>query len=255
MEAHKQNDVDLVKVWDSQYSGTNITALKDNALYEKECQAIIGRLLEILDKIPNPKILEIGCGSGELLRRVDVCLRDKISKYELDGVDFSENAISYAKKNSPSHIKFNQNDFLSFFSKTEAKYDVILSQRSIMALMDRESQMLLLESMKSSLTEQGIGIASECFSDSLDAFNKVRKNAGLDIIDKVWHSRYLEEAMFNSVFSKVKFEHFCSTYMLVTRVIYPMFEEPKHNQKIHELASNLPEVGEYSFLKMVVFEK
>jgi SAM-dependent methyltransferase len=247
---------DLKDTWDKQYEGENVTALKDVHLYQIETNAILNELSKHLDNVSTINILEIGCGTGELLRNVSCFLDAKGITYSLTGVDFSENAISLAKSMSPEGFNFYQSDFISFFREiNKNKFDIILSQRSIMALMDLDSQMCLLREMKNCMNEGGVGIVSECFSEALSNFNQYRLEAGLDEIQKVWHSRYLDEQMFQSMFSVSSFYHFCSTYMLTTRILYPMFEEPKHNQKVHEFGSKLPETGDFSFLKMAVFKK
>ncbi len=246
----------LKKTWESQYDGENVTALKDHNLFEIETSAIISEINKHIGISEQINILEIGCGAGELLRRVYANLSTKDINFKLCGVDFSENAILTAKRKSNSNIDFYSADFKSFFSNiNNNKFDIIISQRSIMALMDLDSQVELLSLIKKSLNDKAIGIVSECFQEDLERFNKHRVSAGLSEIEKVWHSNYLNEDMFSSMFSNVHSYHYCSTYMLTTRIIYPMFDNPKHNQKIHQYAAGLPESGDYSFLKMLVFEK
>ena len=114
---------------------------------------------------------------------------------------------------------------------------------------------MLLEQINRVLSPAGIGIFSECFHNDLIRFNDLRKQAGLGAIAKVWHSLYLDESMFTDAFTECSFEHFCSTYMLLTRVVYPMFEEPKHNQLIHEIAAKAAEAGDTSFLKIAIVRK
>lgn len=57
-------------------------------------------LLNEIEKIPDGKLLDIGCGNGNLFN----CIPDK--KYELYGVDFAENMISEAKLNCGEKASF-----------------------------------------------------------------------------------------------------------------------------------------------------
>ena len=71
---------------------------------------------------------------------------------------------------------------------------------------------------------------------------------------KVWHSCYLDENIFQTIFPICEKFDFSSTYWLITRVIYPFFEEPKHNSPIHKFAANISQVGDYSLTKLFVVQ-
>ena len=60
--------------------------------------------------------------------------------------------------------------------------------------------------------------------------------------------------MLEAVFDSVEYIDFCSTYMIVTRLVYPLFEVPKHNQQIHDVAFRLPNSGSESYLKIAVVQ-
>jgi len=124
-----------------------------------------------------------------------------------------------------------------------------------MALMEEENHLEVLTAIEASLTDNGVALLSECFAGSFDRFNVLRQSAGLDPIDKVWHSRHLSEKQVEGIFGQIDYVDFCSSYMLATRLIYPLFEEPIHNSKIHTIARNLPNGGDSSYLKIAVASK
>ncbi len=249
----------LKKTWNDQYDGEKFSSLKDKNLFFLETDAIISHihksLLNFSKKEEEIIILELGCGTGELLRQISRYLHNSFS-FNLNqkniGVDFSINAIKQAKKNASTNQKFICEDFLSYLvSQQSNSFDIIVTQRSIMAIMEEKLQNQMLHEINRVLKKDGVGIFSECFNSGLNHLNQLRKMANLDPIKKVWHSLYLDEKNFFQTFKDVEFNDFCSTYFLITRLIYPYFETPNHNQDIHNIAAKLPNSGTNSFLKLV----
>ena len=253
----------LKKTWNEQYDGEKISSLKDKNLYFLEIKAIISHIYKSIKNFSKKKediiILELGCGTGELLRQINNNLKN-FSSFNLNpkyvGVDFSINAIKQAKKNALDNQTFKCEDFLNYLvSKESNSFDIIVTQRAIMAIMDEKLQNKVLYEINRVLKEDGKGIFSECFNSGLNKLNELRKTANLDPIEKVWHSLYLEEKNFFQTFKNVDFDDFCSTYFLITRIIYPYFDTPIHNQAIHDIASKFPNSGSNSFLKLVQVSK
>jgi SAM-dependent methyltransferase len=242
----------LVDLWNEQYKSSIDTALKDSYLFKLEFDAIFEAIKDNLKSKKKIKILELGCGTGFLISN----LIDKLGELDIDviyeGVDFSADAIKNAKKKKIKNINFFCEDFIKFLVETNSCYDFIITQRSIMALMELKKQDNLLELIKIKLSKTGVGVFSECFEEQLNNLNKLRKIMGLENIQKVWHSLYLKKNQLERYFNDVKYKDFCSTYFFVTRVIYPFFEIPLHNQEIHNRASMLPNYGDVSFLRLAI---
>lgn len=253
----------LKKTWNQQYDGKKISSLKDKNLYFLEVKAIISCIHKIIKNFSKNReefiILELGCGTGELLKQIDNNFKN-LSNFNINpkyvGVDFSINAINQAKKNALENQTFRCEDFLNYLvSKEPNSIDIIVTQRAIMAIMDQELQNQILYEINRVLKEDGAGIFSECFNSGLNNLNQLRELAKLGPIEKVWHSLYLEEENFFQTFEKVDFYDFCSTYFLITRIIYPYFDTPNHNQTIHDIAAKFPNSGTNSFLKLVQVAK
>ena len=247
----------LIDVWNSQYVTSDDTSLKDKNYFDLETNAIIEQIIKYVQKINSSSlnILELGSGTGLLSSLITSKLSEKIyGSFSYTGVDFSDVAVKKSNDRNINNCKFIQNDFINFFENNNEKFDIIISQRSIMALMDNESHIKLLQLLKKSLSNQGIGIFSEVTKQSFEKIQKLRKELSIDPLEKVWHSCYLDEKIFQTVFTSCNIFDFSSIYWLITRVIYPYFEEPKHNSLIHNFASNLSQIGNYGLTKLFVVQ-
>lgn len=247
----------LVDVWNSQYVNSSDTTLKDKNYFNLEVNAILNQILIHFQQIDNStlRILELGSGTGLLSSLLTSILSQKTDKpYFYMGVDFSDVAVKKSNERNLKHCKFIQNDFIEFLENNDEKFDVIISQRSIMALMNPQSHIKLLQLLKNSLSDSGVGIFSEATQQSFEKIQKLRRDLSVPPLEKVWHSCYLDENIFQTIFSSCKIFDFSSTYWLITRVIYPYFEEPKHNSSIHKFAANLSQNGNYGLTKLFVVQ-
>lgn len=95
------------------------------------------------------KILDLGCGPGIYCHELGK--RD----YKVTGIDFSKNAISYAKNHYKNdNTNFICKDIFNFYSTQ--KYEVCLLIYYIYALFDKDKRMKLLKKIYSSLDNNGI---------------------------------------------------------------------------------------------------
>ena len=246
----------LTKVWDEYYQKSKKnTILKDDNFFRLEIQAILEQVKFYIKKNKKPiKLLELGSGSGYLASSICSKILKK-STYDYLGIDFSQKAIDKAKKRKIKNCTFIQNDFLNFFHETTDVFDIIITQRSIMAIMNNKQQKELLLLIKKHMKSNSIGIFSEVTKQAFKKIQLLRKKINLPPLEKVWHSIYLDEIIFSQIFSNSKIIDFSSTYWLITRVIYPFFEEPIHNTMLHKFASTLSQQGDYGLVKMVIVKK
>ena len=81
-------------------------------------------------------VLDIGCGDGEILRRIDDHGRARGLSLELTGIDLNREVISYACQLTSSGINFIHGDI---FSNSEDKsYDIIINSLTMHHLTDQE---------------------------------------------------------------------------------------------------------------------
>ena len=246
----------LSKVWDNYYQKSRKNyILKDDNFFKLEIQAISNQISNYTNKNKKPlNILELGSGSGFLASIICSKILKK-STYHYLGVDFSKQAVNKANKRKIKNCTFVQNDFLDFFSKTNEFFDIIITQRSIMAIMNNKDQKKLLTFIKKHMNQKSVGIFSEVTTQAFKNLQKLRKKLKLSPLVKIWHSHHLDESVISKIFPHSEIIDYSSTYWLITRVIYPYFEEPKHNSLIHNFASNLSQEGDYGMVKLFLVKK
>ncbi len=90
-----------------------------------ETELLVKQCLKILKSIKNPKLLEIGCGSGV----ISIILSKYIKDIEITATDISSSAIEVSKINAKKHniknISFVQSDLLSDIKRKD--FDIIVS--------------------------------------------------------------------------------------------------------------------------------
>lgn len=96
----------------------------------EETEILINKALEIASNIKNPKICEIGTGSGI----ISIVLAKKLKNAQILALDISQDALNFAKQNAKTHeveIQFELSDLLE---KTKENFDIIISNPPYIAL-------------------------------------------------------------------------------------------------------------------------
>jgi SAM-dependent methyltransferase len=243
---------ELVAVWDNYYASMEDTAIRDRAFFELEVEAITSRVFAHAEAAAGAslRVLELGCGTGFLAERVVERLRPLGAELHFDGVDFSAIGVERAGRRELPECDFHEADFLEFVEGVDGTYDIVITQRSIMAIMEPEGQTRLLSGIRDLLGPGSVGLLSEGSVQGLERLNELRAGLDIDRLEKVWHSRYLDEREIDSTFANVEVTHFAGLYWLLTRVIYPYFEEPHHNTPLHAFAATLPQAGDFSPVRL-----
>jgi SAM-dependent methyltransferase len=243
---------DLVNVWDNYYASAEDTAIRDRRFFELEVQAITSRVYARAEaaKATGLRVLELGSGTGFLAERVVERLRPLQAELRYDGVDFSAVGVARASRRDLPECDFHEADFLAFVEAADSAYDIIITQRSIMAIMEPDAQTRLLRGLRDLLKPGGLGLLSEGSVQGLERLNELRAGLGVGRLEKVWHSCYVDERSIEFVFGNVEIVHFAPLYWLLTRVVYPYFEEPRHNTPLHDFAASLPQAGDFSPVRL-----
>jgi SAM-dependent methyltransferase len=243
---------ELVDVWDNYYTSMEDTAIRDRPFFELEVEAITSRVRALAEaaQVASLRVLELGSGTGFLAERVVERIRPLGVELHFDGVDFSAIGVERAVRRELPECDFHEADFLAFVQAADDAYDIIITQRSIMAILEPDPQTRLLEGIRDLLKPSGAGLLSEGSVQGLDRLNELRAGLDVDRLEKVWHSRYLDEQEVERVFGSVEIVHFAPLYWLITRVVYPYFEEPRHNTPLHDFAATLPQAGDFSPVRL-----
>jgi 2-polyprenyl-3-methyl-5-hydroxy-6-metoxy-1,4-benzoquinol methylase len=242
--------------WDNYYKDIkDDTVIKDKQFFHMELITLAHKFSEEIQNIAGREkinILELGAGTGLLAETLLAPLPE--SSKELiyyTGIDFSSEAIKKANERNLFQANFIVSDFFEYLNNKIGLFDLIVSQRSMMAILEFNKQKEFFKLIKMSLTKKGVGILSEGTRQGLNVLNKLRKHLGVNPIENIWHCLYVDEEELYEIFSNVEIEEFCSLYWLITRVIYPYFKEPKHNTSIHDFAASLPQGEGFSLVKLI----
>lgn len=102
-----------------------------------ETELLVDKVLEISKKISNPKILDIGTGSG----CIPLTLILENNNVSVDAVDVSSETLETAKKNALFHNVLNNIHFFNsdLFSNVNDKYDIIVSNPPYIPLKEKEN--------------------------------------------------------------------------------------------------------------------
>jgi len=121
---------------------------------------------EIFDKILEGKVLDLGCGSGELLKEL------KEKGFECYGVEMDKNAVEICRKNN---LKVIQGDIQEYIKKINAKFDVIILSHVLEHLYNPS---FVIREISRILADDGVFIIAIPSADSL-MFNLFKSK---------WHS-------------------------------------------------------------------
>lgn len=102
-----------------------------------ETELLVDKVLEISKEISNPKILDIGTGSG----CIPLTLILQNNNITAHAVDISSEALETAKKNALFHNVLNNIHFFKsdLFNNVDEKYDIIVSNPPYIPLKEKEN--------------------------------------------------------------------------------------------------------------------
>ena len=130
------NDINVIKQFDK------IASLPDKWDHNQQYQKY---LLKNIPKNCN-FILDVGCGTGELTRKLALFGK------EIIGIDVSENMLYEAeKRNNDDKIKYIKTSVENYLEETDKQFDIIIS----IAAMHHMDEEKVLKMMRNKLTEKG----------------------------------------------------------------------------------------------------
>lgn len=213
------------------------------------------------------RAIDLGCGDGYSTLSV----ADKIEGLSFLGIDYSENMINSAQQRLNAipelqhRVKFVVGDATKIGKMCAGqKFDLIISDRMLINLGSVDIQFDTIAQIGDLLRSGGYYLAIENFFDGQELMNEARRKMGLSEIPIRWHNRFFRREEFVQCverhFELLEFKEFASSYYFATRVIYARMcqilgEEPDYNHPIHQLAGDLPWIGEFSPIKLAVLRK
>ncbi len=255
--------------WDLQAvenAGSLAATTPDVWLRRLEAATLIGAL-EKLALPPGARIADMGCGDGHTILQ----LASQFSDFIFTGFDYAPQMIETARAQLAAsgglggRVRFIAGDVNDPAASIGAdRLDVAMTDRCLINLETSAAQYAAIERIAGTLKPGGVYLAIENFHEGQDAMNAARAAMGLPAIPVRWHNHFFHEAEFRSQaarhFASVTFHEFSSAYYYATRVIYAAMcwmqgAEPDYNHEIHQLAVRLPEMGNFSPVRLAVLRK
>jgi ubiquinone/menaquinone biosynthesis C-methylase UbiE len=212
-------------------------------------------------------VLDLGCGDGYSTLRI----AEQLPGAEIVGVDYSASMIATANERlrgnstATGKLSFRLGDATEVGSVFPASsFDVVMTDRCLINIPMPEQQYRAIRQIHEVLRPGGRYLAIENFHGGQDELNRTRAAVGLPEIPIRWHNRFFHEDEFLSstraLFREVEIVNFASAYYYATRVVYSKYcqlrgEKPDYRHEIHQLAIELPPIGNFSPIKLVTMQK
>jgi len=245
------------------------STMKNLYVRNKETQSIVDVISNVKrnDEFNQKQmvIMDIGCGNGYTLSELKKIWPQDI----FVGVEKNDDLRKLANQRlNPMGIDVISGDVRFLDELSYPLPDVIISQRVIINLLDKEDQNRALEQLKSKISHKGVIILIECFNEPLRNLNQARAEFELEKITPSFHNLYLDEADLYEKFQD-KFRiyqeaginsNFLSGHYYVSRVLHDVMLQGKpfvrNSHFVNVMSEVIPdEIGDYSPIKMYVFQK
>ena len=259
MESSKSNDQIILDHYKKVAKSQGLLAtstIQDPIIRDAEINFFLKSIQDFGDRRGdfNFSVLDVGCGNGILLTKI----KEKFPTLELHGLEFSPDLLALAKSRNLEDVNFFKGDarIAADFPK---KFDVILSERSIINILGAGEQKKALYNIADSLVSGGMYFQSESYFEPLVNLNRARREMQLGDIEPSNHNRFLRE--FNvlalkdhknliEIYSDVP-KNYLSTHFFVSRVLHQVIRPDGGKVKYSHLVSFMaegfgPAVGNYS---------
>ena len=271
----KSNDqiiLDHYKKVASNHSTDLNCTIQDPRIREAEADFIIRSVEDFIEsrskELNKINVIDLGCGNGYLLS----VLREKFPDINLFGIEFTPELFDIAKNRNLPNAKIIHGDIRrsinDFDDCDELSFDIIISERVIINILDHKEQRQALTLIKNNLKDDGIYIQVESYFEPLVNLNRARKEMALTPIEPSEHNKFLNKYMIGfmrdrlglcEVDSSIQ-TNYLSTYFFLSRVFHQVTRPPggkvKYSHMVDFLTEGIgPGIGNYSPILFKVFKK
>lgn len=207
------------------------------------------------------RVLDFGCANGYTTSR----LAKINSQVSFIGIDINADMISVASTfpgtEGLSNLEFRELDVLT--QKLDEKFDFIYAIRVFQNIENPEKQREVFERLCELLSEGGMLLYIESYTDGYTRLNDDRVKMGLAPLPIHPHLTLLTSEFDSHAETKLKLvkrDYLSSSYYLITRLLYSYIakmndEQIDYNHPIHQVASMVPQVGNYGPQKASLLRK
>ncbi len=247
-------------------SGSLTATTQDIWMRRLEVACLIG-MLEKLNLKPGARVADMGCGDGNTILQ----LARQFPDFEFTGFDYAPQMIETAQAQLAANsdldgrVQFRVGDVNDpVTSAGLGQLDVAMTDRCLINLETTAAQYSAIERIGECLKPGGVYLAIENFHEGQNAMNTARAAMKLPEIPVRWHNHFFHETEFRARtaahFSSLEFQEFSSAYYYATRVVYSAMcrmqgVEPDYDHEIHQLAVQLPLMGNFSPIRLAILRK
>lgn len=242
------------------------STMSDQIVREREMDGILRWTAALTRGASQPTILDVGCGNGLTLAE----LRRRHHSARLVGRDYSQEMTDLARSRAIPACDIQRGD-VRMIDLAEESIDVIVSQRCVINLLDRDDQKEAFRSLHRTLRPGGHLVAIEAFADAQENLNRARVELGLTPIAQPVHNLWFDSEFFaeaiRGLFVPISPEgagdatlpapNFLSSHYFMSRVVHACVTrgEQKSNTEFVKFFSVLPPIGNYSPVQIHVLRK
>lgn len=242
------------------------STMKDSYIRDRETEAILSIVKMYSDSHKNQiSIVDVGCGNGYTLSEI----AQKYPGNKFVGIEKNEELrrIAYDRFERPDEHVY-AGDILADLAEKFGGFDVVLSQRVIINLLDETDQRVAIRNLRNLVKENGILILLECFESGLKNLNEARAEYGLSEMRPSFHNMYLRESILDEELTgceresgpSIPQENFLSSHYYITRVLHDLSLQGKpfirNSHFVRFLSDAVPKtIGNYSPIKLYVYRR
>lgn len=215
----------------------------------------------ILDSQPFRNVLDFGCANGYTTSRL-VKPHPEMRFLGVDiNADMIEVAHTFPRTEGLDNLEFRVADVLR--GELTGPFDLIFTIRVFQNVESVEMQKKIFDALHELLAPNGSLLYVESYADGYARLNADRVKMGLTPLPIHEHLTLLTDEFDDHVAARmdvVRRDYLSSSYYQITRLLYSyiakMNNEPiDYNHPIHQVASMLPQVGEYGVQKATLARK
>lgn len=219
--------------WDAraeQFKEQAAATLEDEYLRELEVRAMVN----LIRSRRATSVLDVGCGNGYSTH----AFARQMPAVRFVGIDYSAGMIEHAKSRELPNCRFAVGDILDPASLPRETFDVVLTQRCVQNILDRDQQMAAIRNLLGRVAPGGVLAFMECSSPGVDQFNRVsqamsrRRPLKKPPVHNLWFD---DDDLVREFGAEVV--GFCGTYMLCKAI----------SPRLRALGFKLPQVSRFGY--------